>query len=804
MSKSTSVKETEKNECYHCGLPCDTQDILFESNHFCCEGCKTVYSILSKNDLKDYYSLEDKPGNNLSTVADEQKFKFLDNKDIQKRLLIFQSDDFCKVQFFVPSIHCSSCIWLLENLGHIEHGISQSSVNFSNKEVEIDFNPRIISLKEVAMLLASLGYEPLINLEQTNRKRAGTQNRDLLIKIGVAGFCFGNIMLLSFPEYLGFENDIESEFQQVFTIAMLILSLPVLLYCSTDYLTSSLYSLRQKQINIDVPISLGIVALYSRSVYEIFTGTGPGYLDSFAGLLFFLLIGKWFQSKTYEGLSYDRDYRSYFPLAVTRVSKDVHEDIISTDLMKGDRIFIRNNELIPADSVLISPRANIDYSFVTGESNPVECSSGKEIFAGGRQVGSAIELEVIKEVSGSYLSKLWDNEAFSKEDRADEQNLIDRVSKYFTLVVLGIALISSAIWSIYDVGTAVNVLTAVLIVACPCALALSTPFTLGSTLRLFGSKKLFLRNAAVVEQLNRVTHIVFDKTGTITENEKSQISYEGADLASHKELIATVVLSSTHPLSRKLSKHLGSTRTIEIDAFEETESKGIKAQYGKTIIKVGSAVLTNAPEQDDLKSSVHININGKYFGRFIFENHYRSGFRTLISSISDQFNISVLSGDNESELHTLRSLLPTESTISFNQSPYDKLEYIRSLQEKGECVMMLGDGLNDSGALKQSNVGIAVTDNITSFTPASDGILDGEKLTWLGQFLSFATTSRRIIIASFIISFLYNITGLSFAVAGLLTPLFAAILMPLSSITVVLFTTTAVTLLGRKEFHGNE
>ena len=275
-----------------------------------------VFQILNSNDLCNYYTLENNPGNRISTTQSEA-YSYLDEKDIRQKLLTFDSEKFATVTFYVPGIHCISCIWLLENLYKLGPGILKSRVNFARKGIDIEFDPSTICLSAIAGTLAKVGYAPQINLG--SEKNVGrTIDNKLILKLGIAGFCFGNIMLFSFPDYLGLDHS-DRNLMRVFSYLNLGLSLPVFFYSGYDYIRNAWRSFTDRQINIDVPIAAGLIALFGRSIFDILTATGPGYLDSLAGLIFFLLIGRWFQRKTYESLSFDRDYSSYFPLAVNRI-----------------------------------------------------------------------------------------------------------------------------------------------------------------------------------------------------------------------------------------------------------------------------------------------------------------------------------------------------------------------------------------------------------------------------------------------------------------------------------------------------
>jgi Cu+-exporting ATPase len=798
-----TVEEILKSEilCYHCGDICKDKSIAIDNKYFCCSGCKTVYEILNQGELCTYYDFENKPGISPKNFRSKQ-FDYLDDPFTESKLLDFKDDKISSTTFFIPQMHCSSCIWLLENLFKLNSAILNSTVNFVRKELTVKFLHYKVSLKEVVILIASIGYEPQINLDNTEKKPTVKSNKSLYYKIGIAGFCFGNIMLFSFPEYFSITVS-DNLLKTFFGYLNLLLSLPVFFYSASDYFVSAYKGLRKKIINIDVPLSIGILVLFIRSFYELLILNHAGYFDSLAGLVFFLLIGKILQEKTYDAMNFERDYKAYFPLSVTIKQNEIEKSIPVTNLMVGNRIIIRQSEIIPADSILMNGDGLIDYSFVSGESHPISKVSGEMIYAGGRQKSGLIELEVIKEVSQSYLTQLWNNDTFNKKSESQFTNFSNTISKYFTIVVLLIAVIGAAFWYPVSSSIAINVFTSVLIVACPCALALSTPFTLGNAMRIFGRNRFYLKNSSVVEMLAKINSIVFDKTGTITEAEKSDIIYSGKILnQTEQECIKSLVKSSTHPLSKKIFDSIEGITFYPVTKFSELAGKGIEGIVYGHHIKIGSPEFVGHKiiEQDkySIKTSIYISISSEVKGSFTVSNSYREGLDKVIKDLSKSYNLSLLSGDNAGERENLIRIFSDNSQLHFKQSPEDKLNFIKRLQSQKQKVLMIGDGLNDAGALSQSDVGISVTDDISNFTPACDAILDSTQLKSIATYLKFSKSSLKIIHLNFLISFFYNLVGLSFAIKGMLTPLFAAVLMPLSSISVVLVATLATNYIAKK------
>jgi Cu+-exporting ATPase len=802
MIKTATISQT--TSCYHCGDICETV-LHFDNQSFCCMGCRSVYQLLSQNNLCSYYDIEKTPGITQRNPVLSSAYTYLDDEKVASQLLNYKDDKIAKVIFFVPNMHCSSCIWLLEHLYKLNPNISNAVVQFMKKELHLSYNPQKTSLKEIVTLLSSIGYEPAINLNSLEKQVKKDDNKKLSYQIGVAGFCFGNIMLISFPEYFGLDSFSQSAFSKLFGYINLVLSIPVFLFSAQDYFKAAWRGIRKKFISIDVPLALGIFIMFARSSYEVISGHGIGWFDTHAGLVFFLLIGKWFQQKTFDTLSFERDYKSYFPVAVTVVKDSSEMAVPVTSLAIGDRIIIRNNELIPADSILLKGDASVDFSFVTGESEPIAKVLGEIIYAGGRQKGATIELEVCKKVSQSYLTQLWNNDAFAKDRQSHIESFQQMVSRYFTVALLLIAFGSASYWLFVNPVLALNAFTAVLIIACPCALALSSPFALGTAMRILGRNKFYIKAPNVVEQLAYMDTLVFDKTGTLTQASASAISFHGNELnAEQKQLIASVVAQSIHPLSQKIKSYVSLARALSIDSFEEITGKGMLANVEGHALQIGSrnwvlGIDAREEKNNHLATQVYTSIDKDVIGYFELQQVYRNGLATVLNSLGKTYKEYLLSGDNDKEKKELMKFFSQENHLHFNQSPSNKLDFIESLQKDNNRVIMLGDGLNDAGALKAANVGISVTENTAHFSPASDVIMDASMFEQLPSFLRFSKNTLKVIHASFIISLIYNFIGLSLAVQGTLSPLYAAILMPLSSITVIAFSTITTTLMAKKE-----
>lgn len=795
LLRTMETIEAVKTTCYHCGDSCPGSTIQVEDKVFCCEGCKMVFEILQEKDLCKYYDIQQTPGISLKGRRQEQ-YAYLDDSEVIAKLVDYSDGVKTRARFHLPNIHCASCIWLLENLYKLLPGVVSSKVNFPKKEIQVVFEESQTSLRSVVEILDSIGYAPAISLNDLESAPKRAVEKRLYYQLGIAGFAFGNIMLLSFPEYLGMEAETETQFQKLFGYLNIMLAIPVAFYSGWDYLKSAWLGIRHGNLNMDVPISLGILALFFRSFFEIILGLGAGYMDSLAGLLFFMLSGKWFQQTTFHHLSFERDYKSYFPIAATVRQGDEESSVPVNKLEVGQTIVVKNGELIPADGLLLKGQGQVDYSFVTGEAEPVAKAPGDKLFAGGRQMGERIELTLTRKVSQSYLTQLWNDQAFHKDTDSRTKKLADRVGNYFTWIILVISAGTLIYWGPRDWGIAINAFTAVLIVACPCAVALSVPFTFGNSIRILAQNRFYLKNIHVIEAMKAVTAVVFDKTGTITGATRGTVDYIGQTLAAEEKiLLRTLVRQSAHPFSRQIESWLGvlEGEPCALTSFEELVGRGMQARCGGRTIRLGSAAWL-----DPSRTGTVLETDGEVRGHFVVQGRYREGLKEVVEKLRQRYLLYLLSGDNDREKAALTPVFGDPEALRFQQSPSDKLEFVKSLQAKGERVLMLGDGLNDAGALKQADTGIVIAEDTNNFTPSSDAIVHAGEFEKLPAFLAYARGNLKLVYGAYTLALVYNTIGLSFAVQGTLSPVIAAILMPASSVTIVLFGVLSSNLLARR------
>jgi len=790
LPSTTKPADINQIACKHCGKACPRPAVELDGESFCCNGCSTVYQLIAEANLCQYYSFEDlKPHIPNSITEISTKFDYLADEAMAREVTHFCLPERGSVTFQIPSMHCSACMYVLENLSRFNKGVMQSRVDFIRKEVTIDWNPIVTNLKVIALLLTSLGYEPLAPNAKSKDGDAPKKNmKGLVMRLGVVGFCTGNLMLFSFPEYLGINQG--GSFSSLFTILKVVLTMPVLVYGASPYWLGTWRAWRAKQISIDVPLALGISVLFVRSIIDILLGTGEGYLDSLAGLVLFLLVGRWVQARSFDHLRFDQTLDTYFPLAAKVITGNEYHFQKANTLTVGQVVEVQSEMLIPADGTLLANKALIDYSFATGESKPALAKAGERVFAGGRLIGAAVCLEVVQPLARSRFTRLWGHSSFKSKPIHTWVNTLEKAfSSYFTLIVLGLAGVTALYWSFTDPSQIWNATTAVLLVACPCALSLAMPFATHAGMQELAKRGVYIRRPDTLQELAGLQAIVFDKTGTLTDSNNLLATWQG-DLLSNvdEKVIGWMARQSAHPLSQALSNQLHVDAPSPLPyAFVDFSGDGLQAMWNGKMYRLGSAKFTNTKQQKE-GTWVYIQIGGQPVGGFKFQQNIRPGIRDMLLALGNQkLTLALLSGDEKRQAHFLAPYLG-KAEIVMEATPLQKLKYIESLTKKGLRTAMVGDGMNDAGGFAAAHVGIAVREQLNNFSPSCDVIVEAEQLYTLPKVLRYTQKVMQGVGAGFALSLVFNALSLTLAMGGALSPMLAAFLMPVSSLSVVFFT----------------
>ena len=547
----------QRLKCYHCGNPILENNIKKEGKDFCCLGCATVYEIIQQQELSAFYTHFPEKG--VTPKQNKQPYAFLEDKELWKQWVHFQDGTTISVSLFIPNIHCSACIWILEHLDQIDAAILHSHVTFSKRMLHLVFDEQKKSMLDIARLLDQLGYSPDFSLEGQKQTKKKKRNKTIWLKIGISGFAFGNTMFLALATYFEQHEPWLDQLRPWFDSIMFALSIPVVFYAAQDYFINSIKSIRRRLWSLDIPIALGISVLFIKSTHAAFIAHELPYFDSLTGLVFFLLLGQYMQQSIYSASDFEHEYASFFPIGVTVINGGRADQIVPVGaLNKGDRMFLRPEEIIPVDGVVKEHNIHVDYSFVTGESDVVLKKKGDSVYAGGRIKEHGALINVIKTMDESFLLQLWKQDLAQKNTSEEVPTFSDKISRYFTPIILLISASAGISWLFIEPSKAIEVVVAVLIVACPCALALSSPFILGNMVRYFGTLGFLMKNNTSIEKIIGTEHWVLDKTGTLTDVDKTVVSFKGSPELSNqeKQVIKSMAHQSTHPMSIAIFRYL--------------------------------------------------------------------------------------------------------------------------------------------------------------------------------------------------------------------------------------------------------
>jgi P-type Cu+ transporter len=776
-----TAKEKSLTRCTHCGdaLP-ETGAIRRTEEAFCCDGCEQVYDLLQSHGLNGYYQL---PGRSSLRPIRQKTYDWMNVPEVAEKLYLFNDGSYARINFYLSGMHCASCIWLLEKLPNLNPAILRAEADITTGLIQLSVDPGKIQPGEIAALLDTLGYSPEVQGAQKK------PNRKWLYKLGIAGFCFGNVMLFSFPEYLGLHPEHDALFFSLFGYLNLFLSIPALFYSGIDFLKNAWRALQQRSMHVDVPLALGMVALFGTTAYDILSGTGPGYADSLTGLIFFLLVGKWYQEGIYRRFRMDRDYEAHLPMAACKIEDNQEVYVPIQEVKVSDIVRVKPGEVMPADGRLERGEGSLDYALITGESAAVPVSYGEKVFAGAGIISGTLDIKVSRSPDQSYLASLWKDAHFRGQADRSFMRRIDRVAGIFIQVILLISAIAFIAWLPQGADKAWRVLAAILIITCPCALALSMPFIFGNMARILAADGMYLRDTGMLERMAKINLVALDKTGTLTVPGAGTVTFNGPELKpADKAAIGTMAHASTHPLSKAIASSYPDF-PAENDYIDHIPGKGILLKRGEIEYKLGSASwlnVTSSEKPQPGSSLVYVSKNGESLGHFYLKNEFRPGVQAMLQNFGET-PVHIISGDHDAEATRLAQMGGSALKTFFKMAPDEKVAHLKQLKTEGHTTLFVGDGLNDTGALSAAAVGLAVTDGNSGLLPASDGILPGKVLHRLPYFIKLSKQAMNLTRFSLAISLSYNVVGLAFAVSGNLSPLIAAIIMPMSSVSVVAF-----------------
>ena len=779
-------------KCSHCHLEFDEKVMIKEEQNpelnFCCNGCQGVYHILKDDGLDSFY---DKMGNNTIAppTAIGQDSSNFDMESFAQRYIKTTPDGFSKINLIMEGIHCAACIWLNEKVLDETPGILEVSINFTNNKAKIIWDDETIQLSQIIDKIRSIGYNAYPYDRTQSDKKATANKKDYFMRMSIAIFASMNIMMIGVAKYTGFFMGMDEEMLRIVHMAEFIFATPVLFYSGWVFFRGAYYGLKNKMINMDFLVSAGATLTYIYSLYVLFGGAGHSYFDSVAMIITFVLVGKYLEVIGKKSAVDTMDkIKSQIPLEAT-IIVDGGKKVVPLDKIQVDDIIeVKNGEKASVDGIVISGDSSFDESSISGESLPVSKKIGDKIYSGTINTSAVIRYKAVKDYANSTLNNIVELLEDSLNSKPKIEDTTNELSKYFSVIILSIAFGTFMGWYFYDgdFENALIIAISVIVIACPCALALATPIASLIGVSWLAREGILFKEAKFIETFSKMDTIVLDKTGTITTGNLSVISGKTSELSSENlNLLFSLADSSTHPVSIAVKKHLEQNhkdlKHIELENIEQLPSSGIKAKYNDVEIFGGRV-------NDDTKHKSTIYqfcINDTLISTFELEDTIRDDAKQTISYLQNEgIEVIMCSGDNKHIVSKVAQEVGIKQYKS-KMSPIDKANFINELRKDKKTVVMAGDGINDSLALSRADVSIAMGNGADIAIAVSDIVILNDKLNGIKKSIYISKRTFKFIKQNLAISLVYNAVTIPIAMAGYVIPLVAALSMSLSSLLVV-------------------
>lgn len=776
-------------QCLHC-----QQEVPGPNEAFCCQGCETVYGLLNRCGLAEYYQIRERLGVLRPAQAVQTSssvFHYLD--DPEQVEVLYDSKGGAYLDFYLEGVHCAACVWLVEKLPEFFPQVLSARLNLANSSARITITPGS-KFEPVANQLVKWGYRPhLIQKQQDREQHAKKEQVLMLSRIGVAAFAAGNLMILAVALYAGIQGPLAHYFEWL----SLLLALPAVTFSAWPFYRQAWSQLfHQRQISIDVPIALSLVLGTLGGIYELIWGSKQIYFDSLAMLVFLLLFSRYSLLRTQQFvLGQDRLMAFYTPEEIEKRTESGWQKVPMKQLQAGDQVLIHAGQRLPADGILISGAdhqdiAYIDQSLLTGEPLAQAVHTGEPVYCGTRLQEGQIEVKITALNTQTRLGQIFQQAQSNLEEKTHLTRLADRLAQRFVSVVL-VLLLGLAILFWNQPHEALIRALALAIISCPCALALATPLMIQMSLKRAMARGFFVRKAESLEKLPDLKSIVFDKTGTLTQGRFEVLASQGLEDPQVLQTLISLESHSQHPVARSLVKELLSQKPqalLTVDEFEVLSTGGIAGRIQDHYWRV-------TPDQAYASTQAQIKLNvfqnNTQVASLIMGDQIRPDASAIMRRLKEMgYTIWLLSGDQDSACQAIaqQAGIDPEKVLS-RQSPEDKERFFQTHTD----AMMVGDGINDMMALSKARVGISVQGSADENLQSSDIYLAEQGIAQLPGLLKHARITRRFISLTLGFSLTYNILGMGSALLGLVNPLVAAILMPLSA-----FTVLSLTLIGEK------
>lgn len=787
-----------EHACAHCGL--DVPRGLLEPDagqQFCCGGCRTAWAILHQNGLERYYDLPDRRDRPVQSSG--RTYEDFDHPAFHALYVTGVPGGLSRVELYLEGVHCASCVWLVERVPLVVAGVVRAELDVRRSRATVEWDPATTPLSAIGRTLDALGYPPHPFRGMAREGHRRREDRAMVARIGVAGAIAINVMLASLALYSGWMSGMEAEYARFFRWTALLLTLPALVWPGRVFFTSAWAALRTRSLHMDLPIALALAAGFSRGVVNTVADAGPVYFDGVAMLVFLLLCGRYFQLRGQRAAADSTELLFSLTPLVARIvggNGEVRE-APAEGLVPGDVVEVRAGDTFPADGVVESGVSSVNVALLTGESRPVTMRAGDDVFGGTLNVEARLRVRVTAAGEATRIARLVRQVEDGARRRAPVVLLADRMAGWFTATVLALAVVVGVAWMQWDPARAVDNAIALLVVTCPCALALATPLAVTAAIGRAARSGILIKGGDALERLAKPSTLILDKTGTITAGAMKLVRFDGPEWV--KPLVVALEAESSHPVAAAFREGLGLQVLPEVESSRHVTGAGIIGRVGTHDVAVGKPAFVESTGAGRMHrpvpalgpgrvlSEVWIAVDGRVAARAWLGDAVRPDAAQAIATLQREgWSVGIASGDATPVVLAVAEQVGIDPRrVVGNASPEQKLALVEATAQR-QPVVMVGDGVNDAAAIAAASVGIGVHGGAEASLAAADVYLARPGLAPLVELVQGARRTMRVIRFGIALSLAYNVVGVALAMAGLINPLVAAVMMPASSLTVLM------------------
>ena len=786
--------------CFHCNEPIPPGIAIYArigevEQPVCCHGCKAVAEFITGAGLKDYYTYRDAAAARADETPRPDRWSAYDRPELVERLTRAEPGGARSITVLLEGMRCAACSWLADKALHLQSGVLDVSVNPATARARLVWDPAKVRLGDLLRVLEHVGLRPHPLAGEPAEQLAMLERRTALKRLAVAGFGMMQVMMFAVPLYIGESSGMDPGIRELLRLVSMLVSVPVAIYAGWPFYAGALQALRARSISMDVPVSIGIVLAFAASVWNAMRGHGEVYFDSVTMFVFFLALGRYVEMIARHRAGSVADALARLaPVTARRVRDGVIEDVQAMELAVGDELLVRTGEVFAADGTVAGGTGRVDESMLTGESTAIAKEPGSRVHAGTQNLGAPLSVRVDAVADKTVLSGIVALLERAQAERPRLARAADRAAAWFLSRILVGAAVVFAAWWFVDPSRAFSATLAVLVVTCPCALSLATPAAIAAATSALARRGVLVAHSDALETLAKATHVLWDKTGTLT---KGLIRVEEvrvlSDLTESECLSLALALErmSEHPIARAfLASGAGSTVAQRV---EVVAGQGLEGTVGERRLRIGHPAFAAglapspaAPEGLDGESWVGLGDARGLLAAFRLTDQLRPEAGECVASLRELgLDSEIVSGDEDAAVARIAARSRIERRES-RLSPEAKLERLKTLQSGGAVVVAVGDGINDAPLLRGADVAIAMGRGSALAQTSADLILVRDSLDALPETVKLARRTQRVVRQNLAWSIVYNLAALPLAAFGLVPPWLAAIGMSLSSVAVVL------------------